>query len=221
MNVFEALEKRKSVRAFLDKKVEKETIQKILDGAKNAPSGVNMQPWDLYVVSGDSKKTIETKIQDAFDQGLKEEMDYNYYPLVWEEPFKSRRKETGLLMYKTLGITREDVQRQKDQWKANYRGFDAPVVIYCFIDKNLEKGSYLDYGMFIQSLVLSAVNEGLGTCIQAAHAEYPSIIKNELKVDEDKVLLCGIALGYEDEDALINSYRTSRIEIDDFATFVE
>lgn len=146
-------------------------------------------------------------------------MEYPYYPLSWEEPYKSRRKETGLMMYKTLGITREDKERQIAQWKANYRAFDAPYVIYFFIDKSLEKGSYIDYGMFLQSLMLSAVEHGLGTCPQAAHAEYPKTIKKALDISNDKILLGGIALGYEDENALINSYRTNRVDIEEFSTF--
>lgn len=221
MDVLEALRQRRSVRAFLDKDVPKELIEEILETAKHSPSGVNMQPWDVYVVKGQKKKDIENEVQTAFDEGKEELMDYNYYPLIWEEPYKSRRKETGLLMYKTLDISREDKQKQKEQWKANYRAFDAPVVLYFFIDKNLEKGSYLDYGMFIQSVALSAVSLGLGTCIQAALAEYPSIVKKHLNVDGSKNLICGIALGYEDKGALINSYRTSRIDMEEFAKFVE
>lgn len=221
MDILEALKERKSVRAFLDKEVPKELIKEILEGAKYSPSGVNIQPWNVYVVSGEKKKDIEGEIQKAFDEGKNESMDYSYYPLVWEEPYKSRRKDTGLLMYKTLGISREEKQRQKEQWKANYRAFDAPVVIYFFIDKSLGKGSYLDYGMFLQSIALSAVSLGLGSCIQAALAEYPSIVKKHLDIDDSKELICGMALGYEDKDALINSYRTSRVDIDEFTKFVE
>ena len=220
MDTIEALKQRKSVRAYLDKSVSEELIRKILDAARYSPSGVNMQPWDIYVVEGKKKKDIEQKVQESFELGEKEAADYNYYPLSWEEPYKSRRKETGLLMYKTLGITREDKKAQIQQWKANYRAFDAPVVLYFFIDKNLEKGSYLDYGMFLQSIALSAASLGLGSCIQAALAEYPSIVKEELNIDDSKALICGMALGYEDKDAPINGYRTPRLDIDEFTKFV-
>jgi nitroreductase len=221
MDVIEALKSRKSVRAFLDKEIEREKIELILDSAKYSPSGVNMQPWDVYVLSGDRKKELESKIIQAFKNGKKEKMDYNYYPLEFKEPYKSRRKETGLLMYETLGIKREDKERQIEQWAANYRGFDAPVVLYFFIDSSLEKGSYLDYGMFLQAIVLSATSLGLGSCIQAALAEYPSIVKEYLDVDDTKHLICGISLGYEDKDALINSYKTSRVGLEEFVKFVE
>lgn len=221
MNVLEALRKRKSVRSFLDKEVEKEKIKTILDNAKCAPSGANTQPWMVCVVSGDKKKKIEAKIIEAFERGEKTTMDYQYYPLQWDEPYKSRRKETGLLMYRTLGIGREDKEKQIEQWKANYRAFDAPVVLYFFIDSTLEKGSYLDYGMFLQSIMLAATELGLGSCPQAALAEFPYIVKEELDIGRDKVLLCGIALGYEDTNAPINSYRTERVSLEEFVSFYE
>jgi len=219
MDTFESIKQRKSVRAFLNKEVEKEKIEKLLNTAKYAPSGVNMQPWKVAVVSGEKKQQLEQKLQEAFESGEDERMDYNYYPLEWKEPYKTRRKETGLLMYKTLHITREDKQKQFEQWKANYRAFDAPVVLYFFIDKHLEKDSYLDYGMFLQNVMLCAVNLGLGTCTQAALAQYPDIVKNELAIEEDKLLLCGIALGYEDTKNIINTYRTPRIELEEFTKF--
>lgn len=219
MTVSEALKTRKSARAFLPKEVSPTLIEAILNDAKQAPSGVNMQPWHVCVVTGEKKRTLETKVIEAFEQGFKEVMDYAYYPFLWEEPYKSRRKETGLLMYSTLGIAKEDKPRQIEQWKLNYRAFDAPVVLYFFIDANLEKGSYLDYGMFLQSVMLSATEKGLATCPQAALAEFPSIVKDELCTPENMLLLCGMALGYEDKEALINSYRTPRISLDAFVTF--
>ncbi|MBE0498947.1 MAG: nitroreductase [Campylobacterales bacterium] len=221
MNVLEALRKRKSVRSFLDKEVEKEKIKTILDNAKRAPSAANTQPWMVCVVSGDKKKKIEARVIEAFERGKKTTMDYQYYPLQWDEPYKSRRKETGLLMYRTLGIGREDKEKQIEQWKANYRAFDAPVVLYFFIDSTLEKGSYLDYGMFLHSITLAATELGLGNCPQAALAEFPCIVKEELDIGRDKVLLCGIALGYEDTSAPINSYRTERVSLEEFVSFYE
>lgn len=219
MTVSEALKTRKSTRAFLPQEVSQTLIEEILNDAKHAPSGVNMQPWHVCVVSGKKKRTLENSIIEAFERGVKEVMDYAYYPLTWEEPYKSRRKETGLLMYSTLGISKEDKPRQIEQWKLNYRAFDAPVVLYFFIDAHLGKGSYLDYGMFLQSVMLSATEKGLATCPQAALAEFPSIVKSELGIKENMLLLCGIALGYEDTKALINSYRTPRLSLEEFVTF--
>jgi len=221
MSVINLLKQRKSVRAYLDKKVEKEKITTILEAAKHAPSGVNMQPFDLCVVSGAKKHEIETKMIEAFDNNQKEKMDYQYYPLEWKEPYKSRRKDTGLLMYQTLNIKREDKARQIEQWKQNYHAFGAPVVLYFFMDESLEAGSFLDYGMFLQSIMLVATQLGLGTCPMASLAEFPTIVKEALSVDKQKILLCGIALGYEDTTAAINSYRTPRVALEEFATFYE
>jgi len=219
MNVKDALEKRKSVRAYLDKAVEDEKIQAILDAARHAPSGVNTQPWQVAVVSGDTKQRLQEKIEAEFRSGNKGKADYPYYPTEWAEPFKSRRKECGLLMYKTLGISREDRQRQMDQWAANYRAFDAPVMLLFFMDGRMQTGSYMDYGMFMQSIMLEAVEQGLATCPQASIADYPTIIKEELGYPEDSVLLAGMALGYEDTDALVNSYRTSREPVEAFTRY--
>ncbi|WP_345984358.1 nitroreductase [Sulfurimonas sp. HSL-1656] len=221
MDTLDALLERRSVRAFLDKAVDRETIETLLEHASHAPSGVNMQPWSVCVVGGSMKKLIETRIIKAFEAGEKARMDYSYYPQQWEEPYRSRRKETGLLMYRTLGIAKEDRAAQAEQWKANYRAFDAPVVLYFFIDAALEKGSWLDYGMFLQSLMLAATSLGLGSCPQAALAEYPDIVREELGIGSDKTLLCGMALGYEDKTAPINGYRTPRVPLDAFAAFYD
>ncbi len=219
MNVKDALEKRKSVRAYLDKQVEDEKITAILDAARHAPSGVNTQPWQVAVVSGETKRQLQEKIEAKFRGGDKGKADYPYYPNEWKEPYTSRRKECGLLMYKTLEIAREDKTRQMDQWAANYRAFDAPVMLLFFMDSAMQAGSYMDYGMFLQSVMLAATEQGLGTCPQASVADYPGIIKADLGYPEDSVLLCAIALGYEDTDALVNSYRTPREGVEAFTTY--
>lgn len=213
MDVKTALAKRKSTRAFLNKEVPIKTVNAILEQAKTAPSGVNTQPWKVAVLSGQSKKDLEQKMESEFRAGNKGVMDYQYYPEQWEAEYKQRRKACGLLMYSTLQIKREDKQRQLDQWAANYRAFDAPIMLLFFIDKIMEKGSYVDYGMFLQSIMLSAVEHGLATCPQAALAEYPEIVKKELGY-EDQVLICGMALGYEDTTKDVNNYRTGREDLD-------
>jgi nitroreductase len=221
MKVSEALQQRKSVRAYLDKAVEAEKITAILDAARHAPSGVNTQPWQVAVVTGDAKKNLQSKIEETFRGGDKGKADYPYYPKEWKEPYTSRRKECGLLMYKTLKIEREDRERQMDQWAANYRAFDAPVMLLFFMDSGMQAGSYMDYGMFLQSVMLSAIEQGLATCPQASIADYPDMIKTELDYPKDSILLCGIALGYEDKEALVNSYRTSREDVDSFTRYFD
>ena len=219
MDVIKALEQRKSTRAFLNKPVTEEQINTILNAARYAPSGVNTQPWSVAVVTGESKKSLQTKIETAFRSGDKGKRDYQYYPTEWIEPYKSRRKECGLLMYSTLGIKREDKERQMNQWAANYRAFDAPVMLLFFMDSGMQSGSFMDSGMFIQSVMLGALDLGLSTCPQAAIADYQHIVKTELDFNHDKILLCGMALGFEDTEALVNSYRTPREEVNSFTRY--
>ena len=221
MNVNDALLARKSTRAYLPKAVEEDKLTRILDAARHAPSGTNTQPWQVAVVRGESKQRLQQAMEEAFRAGEKGQMDYQYYPLDWQEPYKGRRKTCGLQMYQTLAIAREDKQRQLDQWAANYRAFDAPVMLLFFMDSVMQTGSYLDYGMFLQSLMLMAEEEGLATCPQAALGEYPQIVKQVLGYPADSILLCGIALGYEDKGALINSYRTSREELGTFTRYFD
>ena len=221
MNVAEALQARKSVRAFTNEAVTKDQITDILNVARCAPSGVNTQPWQVAVVTGDIKQTIEDNIVAAANAGEASSIGYRYYPGEWREPYRSRRKACGLQLYSTLNITREDKERQKQQWFANYRTFGAPVMLLFFIDAYLAEGSYMDYGMFLQSVMLAAVDQGLATCPQAALAEYPHIVKDALGYDDSVTLLCGMALGYEDKEAVVNSYRTPREEVDYFTQFFQ
>ncbi len=221
MKVSEALKKRHSTRAFLPETVEKEKIRRILEAARCAPSGANTQPWQVAVVSGEKKQKLEQRIVTAFQSGEKSRMDYHYYPEEWEDPYKSRRVACGLQLYTTLGITREDRERRMEQWLANYRAFDAPVVLFFFLDPKMETGSFMDYGIFLQSIMLMAVAEGLATCPQAALGEYPWIVKEELGVPDTLLLVCGMALGYEDTEATVNQYRTPREPVESFTRFFE
>ncbi len=221
MQFEDTIVKRKSTRAYLNKPVEAEKIQRVLELARHAPSGVNTQPWQVAVVQGNTKQKLDEQLEQAFRSGRKSELDYQYYPTSWKEPFKSRRKACGLKMYSALNISREDKQRQKDQWAANYRAFDAPVALYFFVDAIAEKGTFLDYGMFLQSVMLAAVAQGLATCPQAALAEYPDIVKDILGYDKERVLICGMALGYEDESAAVNRYRTDREDYSAFTRFFD
>ena len=221
MNTFEAIESRKSVRAYTSQQVDRATIEKILNAAKCAPSGVNMQPWKVSVLSGQSKESLSDKMEQAFRDGVKQKMDYAYYPKVFEGVYKERRKEMGLLMYTKLGITREDKQRQIDQWALNYRAFNAPVMLIFSIDSSLEQGSYLDYGMFIQTIMIAAVDLGIATCPQAALGEYPDIVRKELGLGDNEEIVCGMSLGYEDRNHNVNSFDTSRVELSDFVNFFD
>ena len=221
MDVKQALLERKSTRAFLDKPVSMEAVNNILDAARHAPSGANTQPWQVAVVTGGRKQQLQKQFEDAFRSGIKPAMNYQYYPREWQEPYQSRRRACGLQLYEALGIARDDKQRRLDQWAANYRAFDAPVMLIFLMRPEMETGSFMDYGMFLQSLMLTAVEEGLATCPQAALGEYPDIVKQALDYPEDYSVLCGMALGYEDTGAAVNSYRTPREEVSGFTRYYD
>lgn len=221
MNVMEALNKRKSTRAFLSTEVDAAIIREILAAASQAPSGANTQPWQVAVVKGKRKRKLEQAMEEAFRTGVAGKMDYQYYPVEWKEPYKSRRIACGLQLYGALDIGRQDTQRQQDQWAANYRAFDAPVVLFFFMQAGLQTGSFMDCGMFLLSVMLAAVEKGLATCPQAALGEYPQIVKQELGYPDDSILLCGMALGYEDKDAAINAYRVPREDVSTFTRFFD
>lgn len=221
MKVSQALTERKSVRAFLDKPVAIHDIETILDYARCAPSGTNTQPWQVAVVSGKSKESLDAKLVEAFRTGKAKEMDYKYYPDQTTLAMKQRRIACGLQMYQTLGIERSNNKARIEQWGKNYSGFGAPVVLYILAPKVIQSGSFMDCGMFIQSVMLMATELGLATCPQAALAEYPTIVKQQLGYADDTYLLCGIALGYEDTTEVINNYRTPREEVTTFTKFFD
>ena len=221
MQVMEALQKRKSTRAFLAREVAPELVRQLLDAARHAPSGANTQPWQVAVVSGSHKQRLQQRIETAYREGVEPGMDYRYYPTDWKEPYRARRVACGVQLYEALHIARGDSERRREQWAANYRAFDAPVVLFFFMDRGMQTGSFMDYGMFLQSLMLVAVAHGLATCPQAALAEYPQIVREELGYAEDSLLLCGMALGYEDSAAAVNAYRTPREEVAAFTRFFD
>ncbi len=219
MDITAAITARHSTRAFLDREVEEEKIHRILDTARWAPSGVNMQPWRVAVVRGTTKHQITEALLAAREAGQKEDPDYRYYPKEWFEPYKSRRKATGLALYQALGISRQDTQARLEAWYNNYRFFGAPVGLLVFLDRRLGQGSWIDTGMFLQCLMLAAESEGLATCPQASLAEYPDIVRRILGVEEQFALVCGISLGYPDAEAAVNNYRTPREPVESFTSW--
>ncbi|MDF1755483.1 MAG: nitroreductase family protein [Verrucomicrobiales bacterium] len=219
MDLLEAIKGRASTRAFLDRPVAKETIHEVLEAARWAPSGTNTQPWQVAVVAGEIKEQISNKIVEKFTAGEESAKDYQYYPETFTEPYRSRRVACGKALYGALGIERKDRERRKQQWVANYHGFGAPVELFIFIDGGLEKGSWVDMGMFIQNIMLAARAFDLETCAQAAMAEYPDIVRNALDIPDSLKLICGIAIGYPDRDDPVNQYRTEREEVDRFTNW--
>ncbi|PJX25240.1 nitroreductase [Advenella sp. S44] len=215
----QAILTRKSVRGFLPDPISKEAIRTILHAAARAPSGSNIQPWKIHVVSGAARDALSQDLLHAHDSGVPEQREYQYYPVKWREPYLARRRETGWSLYNTLGITREDKAGMKRQHGRNFVFFDAPVVLFITLDNDLETGSWMDTGMFIQNILIAARSLGLHTCPQAALSNYPQIIRSHLHIPDDQIIACGISLGYEDTGHPANQFRTSRIEVDEFAVF--
>ncbi len=219
MDICTAIKERKSVRKFLDKPVDKNTIKKVLEVARWAPSGANCQPWRVEVVTGKTKDKITNAILEAKAQGVTETPEMDYYPETWKNPYKERRFKCGLALYSAIGIKRGDAEARKEAWYRNYSFFDAPVGLFFFMPKCLGIGYLVDMGIFIQTVALAAMEYGLATCIQASLAEYPKTVKKILEVPDTFSLICGMSLGYEDKEAKINQFRTTRISVDEFVSW--
>ena len=218
--VDEAITSRKSIRKFLDRPVERKVVEDILKVSSRAPSGTNMQPWQVHIVTGQSKSRLTDEILEAhFSRNNSHQSDYDYYPSSFFEPYKSRRKKVGIDLYQLLGIEKGAVDKMMQQHGRNYQFFDAPVGMVFTIDRNLKIGSWLDYGMFLQNIMIAARVRGLDTCPQAAFAQYHKIIRKILNIDDDQVVICGMSLGYQDSEAVENTLVTERVGVSQFATF--
>jgi len=221
MNIEEAITGRQSIRAFLPgKDVSRETIEKILRIAGRAPSGSNIQPWKVYIVTGEKKKALSEACLARHNAGEQPKREYNYYPVNWRPPYIERRRECGWGLYSKLGIKKGDKALMHDQHGRNYVFFDAPVGIFITLDRDLELGSWLDTGMFVQSIMLVARQFGLETCPQAAFCNFFDTVAEHIGAPPEEILVMGMSLGYPDPNAIVNTFRTSRIDMSDFVTFV-
>ena len=221
MDLVEGIKTRRSARKYRSDPIARELLQEVMNLAKWAPSDMNTQPWQVAVVEGTTKQQLADQIISARENNEAPNPDYNYYPDQWEEPYKSRRKACGLALYNALDIQRGDIGKQKQAWNNNYRFFDAPVGLLFFIDKQLNQGSWLDMGMFIQNVMLAATDSGLSTCPQASLAEYPDIVRNLLNIDDHYAVVCGMSLGYEDKTHPANSFRLEREAVNSFTSWYD
>ena len=215
---------RRSVRGFLPTAVSRETILEILDVAARAPSGTNVQPWQVVVVTGTRKEALSRElIETALDpvKDAEHAQEYAYYPEKWIHPYIERRRKVGYDLYSLLGIPKGDRKKMIRQFAKNYSFFDAPVGLFFTIDRIMGQGSWLDYGMFLQNVMLAARARGLDTCPQAAFIKYHRIVSRYLEIPEHQQLVCGMALGYEDTEKIENSLRTERDPAAKFTRFLE
>lgn len=216
-----AITSRRSVRAFLPTPVPDETVKDILRVASRAPSGTNMQPWKVYVLTGEKKEAVSRAILDS---GIRPEKiawdEYRYYPDQFFEPYLTRRRTVGFALYSLLGLGRRDVEGMRAQHDRNFTFFDAPVGLIFTIDRRLNVGSWMDHGMFLQNVMIAARGRGLHTCPQAAFAPYHRLIRPLLGMPDEEVVVCGMALGFEDETRPENALRSERAPVEEFVTFV-
>lgn len=220
-DVEEALLSRRSVRAFRPDPVPRDVLERVLALASRAPSGTNVQPWKVHVVAGEPRQRLAADMHSAYlahgDEGWKRQ--YEYYPTRWREPYLGRRRKLGWDLYGLLGIGKGEREKTKLQHARNYLFFDAPVGLVFTIDDDLEKGSWLDYGMFLQSVMLAARAFGLDTCPQAAIGSAHEVLRKHLPIAPHEVVVCGMSLGYAREDAPENGLVTEREPVGGFASF--
>lgn len=222
--VDQAILTRHSMRAFLPTQVPRKTLEDILRVASHAPSGTNTQPWQVQVLTGAARQRLSDRIMAAYldvEQNAAHREEYAYYPREWRSPYIDRRRKVGWDLYGLLGIAKGDKDRMQAQHGRNYVFFDAPVGLIFTIDRVMAQGSWLDYGMFIENIMIAARGRGLHTCPQAAFTQFHRLIAEELKLSDQQMVVCGMALGFADPHAIENGLVTERAPVAEFARFLE
>ncbi|PWR17721.1 nitroreductase [Zavarzinia compransoris] len=221
MKVSEALDSRLSVRAFLPAPVPVATIRAILEGAKRSPSGGNLQPWHVHVVTGAALDEVKAIIKARLaDSTAGEGTEYQIYPPNLTEPYRTRRFRVGEQLYEAIGIARDNKFGRLMQFARNFEFFGAPAALFFSIDRQMQPGQWADLGMFMQSVMLLAREHGLDTCAQEAWAIWHKTLGTHLKLPDTLMLFAGISLGYRDDGNPINHFRSERAPLEDFTTFL-
>ena len=221
--VDEIITSRRSIRAFLPQIVSQDDISRILEVSARAPSGGNTQPWKVYVLTGKSLAQLTKKITAVHNDLIASKQhveEYNYYPMKWIAPYVDRRRKVGWDLYSLLGLGRENKEGMHAQHGRNFIFFDAPVGLIFTIDRAMEQGSWLDYGMFLQNIMLAARARGLDTCPQAAFTQYHKILADVLSLPENEMVVCGMSLGYADMSKVENTLHTEREKLENFVKFL-
>ena len=219
-----AIRTRRSLRAFLPTPVPRETIAAILSVATRAPSGTNTQPWKVYVLTGEPLAALGRDISALYDdpeEASQHREEYAYYPVEWRSPYIDRRRKVGWDLYSLLDIAKTDKAGMHAQHRRNYEFFDAPVGLIFTIDRVLRQGSWLDYGMFLQSIMVAARGRGLDTCPQAAFMQFHRIITEHVGASADEQVVCGMSLGHADPEAIENTLVTERESVESFTRFLD
>jgi nitroreductase len=222
--VDEAITSRHSIRAFLPTPVPRDTIEAILAVAARAPSGTNTQPWHVTVLTGEALASLSAKLVAAYDDPVERARhteEYAYYPTEWRSPFIDRRRKVGWDLYGLLGIAKTDKERMHAQHRRNYEFFGAPVGFMFTIDRIMRQGSWLDFGMFLENVMVAARGRGLDTCPQAAFTPFHRLITEAIAIPDDQQLVCGMSLGWRDPGAIENTLVTEREPVASFTRFLD
>lgn len=216
-----AITGRRAIRAFLPDPVDPGLVRRLLALAAQAPSGTNMQPWRVRVLGPKTRARLENALVAALDDPSPREEEYRYYPPTFREPYLSRRRKVGWDLYGLLGVAKGDHAGMRRQTEANLRFFGAPVALMVTIDRDLEIGSWLDLGGFVQTLLIAAQGHGLDSCPQAIFARFHAVVRRELRIPESEVVVCGIALGKADPDAPANRLVPEREPVEGFTNWLD
>ena len=220
MDVLEAIKTRKSIRAFTDQEVSRETIERILELSQRSPSGTNTQPWHVYVCTGSAQKSITDDVLKLMTEGkARKYEDYDYYPARWSDLHNARRRAVGWGLYNLIGIEKGDREAMMSQTARNFKFFDAPVGLFITTDAYLTLGSWADAGMYIQTIMLASRGFGLDTCPQAAWISFQEPVFKHLGIPSDQMLVSGMSLGYADQEAIENTLVSEREDIANVAHF--
>ncbi len=209
-----------STRAFLDTPVREEEVRDLLDTARWAASGGNLQPWNVHVIAGDARQAVIDAVRARLDAApFEDESEFGAYPPKLWEPYRTRRFELGEQMYETIGIPREDKAARLNHLLENFRFFDAPVGVFFSLDREMNPNQWGHLGMFIMCFMLAAEDKGLATCAQEAWMTRHKTIEKALGLPEDQRIWCGLALGHADKNAKVNTLRSERAAVEEFAVF--
>ncbi|MEV5177556.1 nitroreductase [Streptomyces flaveolus] len=220
MDVYEAVASRRAVRGFTDRPVPKEVFQRVLSAAARAPSGSNLQPWNIYVLTGNPLAELKKRAGERLTSGDPwDEAEYTQYPLTLRTPYRERRAAFGEQRYGALGIAREDIEARQRAASANWDCFGAPAALFCYIDRDLGRPQWSDAGMYLQTVMLLLRAEGLHSCTQMAWAKFHKTVAEITCPPDDLILFCGMSIGYE--DPTVTYTRTGRAPLDETVTFID
>ena len=215
------IQQRHCKRKFTNQAVSKDIINQVLLTAGHAASSKNSQPWQVAVVTGDTQQRLINAMCDQFDQGVFESPDYVYMTDPMPDIFKQRARDCGYSLYELKGIARDDKEKRQAHFRENYTFFDAPMAFIFHLHANAQCGNFLDMGLFMQNVMLGLIEHGLGSCPQFSICSYSNTVKTMLNIESDRMIVCGMSVGYPDESEPVNGFIPKRISIDEYVKWFD